>query len=48
MLILRSLTAVLEDVEGRSRQRKEHQDMLIRHLVASLLVDTLGGFGTVL
>ena len=48
VLILHSLTAVLEGVEGRSQQRKEHQDMLIHHLVASLLVNTLGGSGTVL
>ena len=48
VLILHSLTAVLEGVEGRSKQRKEHQDTLIRRFVASLLVNTLERTGTAL
>ena len=46
MLIFHSLTAVLEAVEGCSQQRKEHQDTLIHHFVASLQVNTLEGTGT--
>ena len=38
MLSLYSLTAVLEAVEGRSQQRKEHQDMPIPQPIVSLLV----------
>ena len=47
VLILHSLTAVLEGVEGRSKQRKEHQGMLTPQLVVSLLV-TLERDGMVL
>ena len=46
VLIHHSHTAVLEGVEGRSQQRKEHQDTLIHHFVACLQVNTLEGTGT--
>ena len=46
MLILNSLTGVLEGVEGRSQQRKELQDTLTHRFVASLLVSTLERTGT--
>lgn len=48
VLIIYSLTAVLEGVEEHSLQRKEHQDTLTHRFIASLLVNTFEKTGKAL